>query len=146
MKFELSQFDGIGDFSSQKKKLRAIMVQHNFIWLWTIKALDPAQSPMFRRKKCKRVLTQSLFCIWLIMYSGRLMEKRLHLGPGTSQMNCSWPIHSQIEYCLKKGSLASKWILVIMLNRTWMISKEFKILQLRLMKKRLVMRVKPSFC
>ena len=70
MKFEFSQFDGTGDFSSWKKKLRAMLVQHKL----QMALEDPSTLPSLVTDVQKKEIQESAYSIIVLYLADNILR------------------------------------------------------------------------
>ena len=71
MKFELSQFDGTGVFSSWKKKLRAMMLQHKL----QMALEDPSTLPISITNVQKKEMQESAYSIIVLYLADNVLRQ-----------------------------------------------------------------------
>ena len=124
LKFELSQFDGTRDFSSWRKKLRAMMVHHKL----QMALEDPSTLPSSVTDVQKKEMQESAYSI-IVLY---LADNILRQINGEEIAFGAW---NNLEELFMTKSLTNRILLkkrffgfqmvVRILNKIWMILKEF---------------------
>ena len=122
-KIEIEKFDGKGDFSMWKKKMRAVLVQQK-----CAKAIgDPSEFPEMMKSFDNQGVLETAYSLLILNLVNNVLQQ-------VDEEDTALKVWNKLEslymikslsnrFTLKSNSLVSKWTHLRILKRIWMILK-----------------------